>query len=89
MHGGMGFRDFASFNDELLAKQFWRLLKNPDDMWAKQLKGLYFYDGSALEARKGAGASWCWSVLIYGRTSGFLALKVVCYLMVNVHRDVM
>lgn len=65
--GGMGFRDFSSFNDALLAKHAWRLLNSLDDLWAKQMKGLYFPNGNFLEAKKGARASWGWSSLLVGR----------------------
>lgn len=65
--GGLGFIDFSAFNDALLAKQVWRLLCNPDDLWARQLRGMYFPDGKLMEARKGARASWGWSSLLIGR----------------------
>lgn len=44
-----------------------QLMNNPDDMWAKQLKGLYFPNGCILDAKKGARASWGWSSLLVGR----------------------
>ena len=60
--GGLGFKDVKIFNKALLAKQCWRLLNEPDALWAKVMKGIYFHDRSIFKARKGGRASWAWSV---------------------------
>lgn len=39
---GLGFRDLASFNLALLAKQAWRLLQNPYSKVAKIYREKYF-----------------------------------------------
>ncbi|KAM1294906.1 hypothetical protein ACFX1Q_015702 [Malus domestica] len=65
--GGMGFRGFKEFNDALLAKQCWRLIQDPDSLWAKILKARYFPNGSFLDAIRGGRASWGWSSLLVGR----------------------
>lgn len=65
--GGLGFKDFASFNIALLANQFWRLINNPNALWAKVLKGLYFPNSSPLEAPRGSTPSWIWCSLLEGK----------------------
>jgi hypothetical protein len=46
--GGMGFRDFTSFNKALLAKQAWRLWTQPNSLvaqitMAKYYRGAWFW----------------------------------------------
>ena len=53
----MGFKSFQDFNDALLAKQCWRLVSNPDSLWARVIKARYFPRCSFWEAKKGARAS--------------------------------
>lgn len=65
--GGLGFKDFAAFNNALLARQFWRINKNPKALWARVLKGLYFPNSTCWEARRGSSPSWIWCSLLEGR----------------------
>lgn len=51
--GGIGFKDLAVFNKALLAKQCWRLVKNPNSLWCHFLKGRYFENSSFVHAKKG------------------------------------
>lgn len=67
LQGGLGFREFKSFNLAMLAKQGWRLLINPNSHWGKFMKGLYFPHSDFLHAGKGRHPSWAWSSIIQGR----------------------
>ncbi|XP_050145591.1 uncharacterized protein LOC126621231 [Malus sylvestris] len=65
--GGLGLRCFIDFNDAFLAKQCWRLLSEPNSLWAMVLKARYFPNCSLLDAKRGGRASWAWSSLLVGR----------------------
>lgn len=66
--GGLGFKDFETFNVALLAKQFWRLSNKPNSLWASVPKGLYFPSKSCMEAERGSTPSWVWCSLREGRS---------------------
>ena len=55
LEGGMGFRDLALFNDSLLAKQAWRLLKNQDSLFYKVFKARFFTKCLIMEAKNSKG----------------------------------
>jgi hypothetical protein len=44
--GGMGFQDLECFNKAVLAKQFWRLVQEPNSLASCILAANYFHGGS-------------------------------------------
>jgi len=66
--GGLGFRDLAKFNDALLAKQAWRIIKHPSSLFARVMKARYFKDDSILDAKKRNQQSYGWASLLSGIT---------------------
>ena len=56
--GGMGFRDFTSFNKALLAKQAWRLWSQLDSLVAQIMRVKYFPGSSVVEAKIGQRLSF-------------------------------
>ncbi|KAK3198085.1 hypothetical protein Dsin_021500 [Dipteronia sinensis] len=65
--GGLGFRDLETSNRALLAKQAWRILKNPESLAGKVLKGCYFHDCNFMDAKKKGNASLVWNSLLWGK----------------------
>ena len=55
--GGMGFQEIQSFNRALLAKQIWRIIKNPNLLSNKILKSKYFLNCSVLDYKTPYNAS--------------------------------
>lgn len=65
--GGMGFREFRTFNLALLTKQGWRIINNPNAYWVRMLKAIYFPRSNFMDAPKGSRPSWIWSSLSEGQ----------------------
>lgn len=57
---GLGFRDTESFNEALLAKQFWRLLARPNSLVARIMKEKYYKNGDLMTAGVGEAPSLIW-----------------------------
>ena len=59
--GGMGFKDLKVFNDALLGRQAWRLVREPHSLLAKVMKAKYYPNGDFLGASLGHSFSYSWS----------------------------
>jgi hypothetical protein len=58
--GGLGFRDLEFFNLAMLAKQGWRLIRNPESLVARIMKAKYYLNSNFLEAKIGRNPSYAW-----------------------------
>ncbi|KAH9755242.1 reverse transcriptase domain-containing protein [Citrus sinensis] len=67
IRGGLGFRDFSSFNQALVTKQGWRILHNPEALMSKILKAKYFKHTDFMEAKLGSNPSFVWRSILWGR----------------------
>lgn len=56
--GGMGFRSLCEFNKALLAKQVWRIIRDPTSLLTQVLKSRYFKNVDILEAQLGSNPSY-------------------------------
>ncbi|CAN1800751.1 Uncharacterized mitochondrial protein AtMg00310, partial [Linum perenne] len=65
--GGLGFRDFSTFNRALLAKQCWRILTNPNLLLSRVLKIVYFPNTTLLQSNGRGRPSWGWQILMVQR----------------------
>ncbi|KAA3463976.1 reverse transcriptase [Gossypium australe] len=58
--GGLGFKDLSKFNLALLAKQGWKLIMQPDCLFARVMKAKYFPTGDFMSANLGSYPSYTW-----------------------------
>ncbi|KAK2660908.1 hypothetical protein Ddye_007441 [Dipteronia dyeriana] len=60
----LSFRDLETSNRSFLAKQGWRILKNPNSLAVRVLKSCYFHDCSFLEVKRKPSDSYVWSSIL-------------------------
>ena len=60
----MGFRVLKAFNLALLAKQGWRILKNPDSLVHKVFNAKYFAETTFMEAQMGKRPTYIWRSIL-------------------------
>jgi hypothetical protein len=65
--GGMGFRNYEDFNQDLLVKQAWRMVTAPNSLCARVLRARYFENGDFLSATCPKRASFTWWSILHGR----------------------
>ena len=65
--GGLGCREIEKFNEALLAKLAWRILKYPDSLLSQVLTGKYCHSSSFLTATSPRSASHGWRGVLAGR----------------------
>lgn len=58
--GGMRFRNLSDFNRALLAKQVWRIIREPNSLLATVLKARYLKHTDIMEAGIGSNPSYIW-----------------------------
>lgn len=65
--GDLGFQNLVCFNNSLLAKQGWRLIKNPNSLAARFFKAQYFPHTDFMKAPIMSGMSFAWRSILVGR----------------------
>ncbi|CAN1190366.1 LINE-1 retrotransposable element ORF2 protein, partial [Linum perenne] len=73
--GGLGFRSFKEFNEAFLAKVGWNIIHQPNSLWVRLLKALYFPRHDFVTAPKHHRPSWIWSSILKGRASLLKGLR--------------
>ncbi|XP_021756104.1 uncharacterized protein LOC110721271 [Chenopodium quinoa] len=58
--GGMGFKDLGVFNDALLGRQAWRLVKASNSLLGRIFKAKYYPRSEFLESSLGFAGSFSW-----------------------------
>lgn len=67
LNGGLGFKDFESYNLALLASQWWRIMSRTESLVYKVLHVKYFSRDDPMKVQPKASSSYLWRSLLAGR----------------------
>ncbi|CAN0837158.1 LINE-1 retrotransposable element ORF2 protein [Linum grandiflorum] len=73
--GGLGFKSFRDFNIAFLAKLGWKIIQQPQALWVRLLKALYFHRSDFISAQRHYRPSWIWNSIMEGRSALMLGLR--------------
>lgn len=59
-YGGLGFKYVNKFNIAILAKQSWRLLREPHSLLSRVIKAKYYPNSTLMDANLGKRSSHAW-----------------------------
>ena len=62
--GGLGLKKFSLINQAMVAKQFWRISRNPNFLMARAFKANYFPRSSIHECTPKPHHSWIWRGIV-------------------------
>lgn len=61
---GLSFTTIEDFNKALLVKQLWRLIRFPDSLLSRVLRGIYYKYSNPLEVQISNLPSYGWRIII-------------------------
>lgn len=67
-NGELGFCNLHIFNQAMLAKQSWQIIRRPNSLLTQVLRGKYFKTENFLSAGLGHNASYAWRSILWGRS---------------------
>ena len=70
----VSLKELAKFNDAMLARYVWRLLKDQNSFFYRVFKAKYFPRGSVFEASVASG-SWAWQSILKARKVVSLGMR--------------
>ncbi|KAL1198927.1 putative mitochondrial protein [Cardamine amara subsp. amara] len=66
-NGGLCFRDLKCFNQALLAKQAWRLIQEPECLFAQVMRNIYYQGDEFTDAELGNSPFFGWRSIMFGK----------------------